>query len=124
MRDNERQRLIGILKDGLENGGPVQGQGIVKSPLSDYTSPELLAQERKVFFRETPLFMGLSADLPENGSYWADSEAGLPILMTRDDEGRFPRIRQHLQAPGCAGCTGRPGHAGPVQLPVPRMDLR
>lgn len=89
MRHDERQRLIGILKDGLENGGPVQGEGIVKSPLSDYTSPELLAEERKVFFRETPLFMGLSADLPENGSYWADSETGLPILMTRDDEGRF-----------------------------------
>ena len=89
MRNDERQRLIGILKDGFENGGPVQGEGIVKSPLSDYTSAELLAEERNVFFRQTPLFMGLSADLPGNGSYWADSEAGLPILMTRDGEGRF-----------------------------------
>ena len=89
MRNDERQRLIGILKDGFENGGPVQGEGIVRSPLSDYTSPELLAEERNVFFRQTPLFMGLSADLPENGSYWADSETGLPILMTRDDQGRF-----------------------------------
>ena len=89
MRDDERQRLIGILKDGFENGGPVQGEGIVRSPLSDYTSAELLSEERNVFFRQTPLLMGLSADLPENGSYWADSETGLPILMTRDDEGRF-----------------------------------
>ena len=89
MRFEERQRLIGILKDGFENGGPVQGQGIVRSPLSDYTSPELLAEERNIFFRQTPLFMGLSADLPQNGSYWADSETGLPILMTRDGEGRF-----------------------------------
>jgi len=69
MRNDERQRLIGILKDGFENGGPVQGEGIVRSPLSDYTSPELLAEERNIFFRQTPLFMGLSADLPENGSY-------------------------------------------------------
>ena len=89
MRNDERQRLIGILKDGFENGGPVQGEGIVRSPLSDYTSAELLSEERNVFFRQTPLLMGLSADLPENGSYWADSETGLPILMTRDDEGRF-----------------------------------
>ena len=89
MRNEERQRLIGILKDGLENGGPVQGEGIVRSPLSDYTSTELLAEERNIFFRQTPLFMGLSADLPENGSYWADSETGLPILMTRDGEGRL-----------------------------------
>ena len=89
MRNEERQRLIGILKDGFENGGPIQGEGIVRSPLSDYTSAELLAEERNIFFRQTPLLMGLSADLPENGSYWADSEAGLPILMTRDGEGRF-----------------------------------
>ena len=89
MRDEERRRLIGILKDGLENGGPVQGEGIVRSPLSDFSSPELLAEERNIFFRQTPLFMGLSADLPVEGSYWADSETGLPILMTRDGEGRF-----------------------------------
>ncbi len=89
MRGQERQRLSGILNDGFENGGPVYGEGIVRSPLADYTCAELLAEERSVFFRQTPLFMGLSADLPENGSYWADSETGLPILMTRDDEGRF-----------------------------------
>ena len=89
MRDEERRRLIGILKDGLENGGPVQGEGIVRSPLSDFSSPELLAEERNIFFRQTPLFMGLSADLSEEGSYWADSETGLPILMTRDGDGRF-----------------------------------
>ena len=69
MRDDERQRLSGILKDGFENGAPVQGDGIVRSPLSDYTSAELLAKERNIFFRQTPLFMGLSADLPANGSY-------------------------------------------------------
>ena len=69
--------------------GPCRAKASSGSPLSDYTSAELLAEERNVFFRQTPLFMGLSADLPENGSYWADSETGLPILMTRDGEGRF-----------------------------------
>ena len=89
MRRQERLRLLQILKDGLANGGAVHGDGIVESPLSDFTCPDLLAEEQRVFFRETPLFMGLSADLPENGSYWADSETGLPILMTRDDAGEF-----------------------------------
>jgi phenylpropionate dioxygenase-like ring-hydroxylating dioxygenase large terminal subunit len=89
MRRQERLRLLRILKDGLANGGAVHGEGIVESPLSDFTCPDLLAEEQRVFFRETPLFMGLSADLPENGSYWADSETGLPILMTRDDAGEF-----------------------------------
>ena len=89
MRREERVRLLAILKDGVANGGAVHGDGIVESPLEDFTCPELFAEEQQVFFRETPLLMGLSGDLPENGSYWADSQTGLPILMTRDDDGRF-----------------------------------
>ena len=89
MRTEERGRLLGILKHGLEHGGAVHGDGIVKSPLEDFTCRDLLAEEQRVFFRETPLFMGLSGDLPGNGSYWADSQTGSAILMTRDDAGRF-----------------------------------
>ncbi len=90
MRHEEGLRLLGILKDGFENGGgQIHGNGIVRSPLKDFTCPDLFAQERRVFFRETPLLMGLSGDLPTNGSYWADSETGLPILMTRDEDGVF-----------------------------------
>ena len=90
MRIEESQRLLGILKTGFDQGGgEVHGEGIVRSPLEDFTCPNLLAEERRVFFRETPLFMGLSSDLPKPGTYWADSATGLPILMTRDEQGRF-----------------------------------
>ena len=90
MRIEEQQRLLGILKTGFENGaGEIHGEGVVSSPLEDFTCPRLLADEQRMFFRETPLFMGLSGHLRKPGSYWADSETGLPILMTRDQDGRF-----------------------------------
>ena len=90
MRVEEQQRLLSILKTGLEQGGgEIHGDGIVRSPLADFTCPDLLADEQRVFFRETPLFMGLSGDLPKPETYWADSQTGLPILMTRDEDGRF-----------------------------------
>ena len=89
MRPQERLRLLEILQDGMANGGPVQGEGIARSPLADFTCPRLLADEQRVFFRDTPLMMGLSADLPSAGTYWADSATGLPILMTRDADGVF-----------------------------------
>ena len=89
MRTEERLRLLAILKDGLANGGPVQGEGIARSPLADFTCPRLLADEQRVFFRETPLMMGLSSDLPGASTYWADSQNGLPILLTRDADGVF-----------------------------------
>ena len=90
MRVEEQQRLLGVLKAGFaQGGGEIYGEGVVSSPLEDFTCPRLLADERRVFFRETPLFMGLSGDLPKPGTYWADSETGLPILMTRSVDGRF-----------------------------------
>ena len=90
MRIEEQQRLLGILKEGFDNGGgEIHGDGVVRSPLEDFTCPRLLADEKRVFFRETPLFMGLAGDLPKPGTYWADSQTGTPILMTRDEAGRF-----------------------------------
>ena len=90
MRVEEQQRLLNILKTGFANGGgEIHGEGVVRSPLKDFTCPQLLADERRVFFRETPLFMGLSSDVHAADSYWADSEAGTPILMTRDADGAF-----------------------------------
>ena len=61
----------------------------MRSPLSDFTCPDLLEQETQVFFRETPLFMGLSSDLPTKNTYWADSKTGVPILMIRDEDRKF-----------------------------------
>ena len=89
MRAEERSRLLAILKAGFEDGGAVQGEAVARSPLADFTCPRLAAEERRVFFRETPLLMGLSCELPAPGSYWADSASGMPILMTRDDAGAF-----------------------------------
>ena len=89
MRSEERLRMLGILKNGFANGGPIHGDGVVRSPLADFTCQRLAADEKRVFFRETPLLMGLSSDLPAPGTYWADSETGLPILMTRDGDGEF-----------------------------------
>ena len=89
MPNTEQQRLLGILKHGIETGSTADAGGIVRSPVSDFTCRALLAQEQRVFFRQTPLLMGLSSDLPKAGSYWADSETDLPILMTRGDDGHF-----------------------------------
>lgn len=61
----------------------------MRAPMSDFTCPKLFEQERDVFFRSTPLCMGLSSELPEPNTYWSDTSTGIPILMVRDAEGRF-----------------------------------
>lgn len=84
----ERTRLLRLLDEGIAEEA-IHGRAVVESPLSDFTSRDLLAQENQVFFRQSPLLMGLSDDLPGSGSYWAHSHSGLPILMVRDDAGTF-----------------------------------
>ena len=69
MRKEEQQRLLTILNEGIETGVTADAGGIVRCPISDYTCPTLLAEEQRIFFRDTPLLMGLSTDLPENDSY-------------------------------------------------------
>jgi len=89
MQRHEQLRLLELLAHGIANNLSADAGGITRAPVSDYTCPDLLRREQAVFFRQTPLLLGLSQDLPEPGSYVATSETGSPILMTRDDAGRF-----------------------------------
>ena len=89
MEKTEQQRVISVLREHITNGTTEDAGGILKSPLSDFTCPDLLAQEQEQFFRKTPLMMGLSTDLPDPNSYWADNATGVPILMVRDEQGKF-----------------------------------
>ena len=89
MEKQERVRLLTALAEHIENKTTLDAKGVMRAPLSDFTCPELLAQEQQIYFRKTPLFMGFSLDLPKPNTYWADNTTGVPILMVRDHEGRF-----------------------------------
>ena len=85
----EEIRILRQLQSGIDNGTTEDAGGIVKVPVSDYTSEELFAREQQVFFKEQPMLIGLSSELPEPNSYVATNETGTPILMTRDADGEF-----------------------------------
>ena len=89
MDQSDRDGVLKTLVERIANGTTADAGGIMRLPMSEYTSPQLLAQERDTFFRNTPLLMGLSSQLPKPNTYWSDNETGAPILMVRDGEGRF-----------------------------------
>lgn len=89
MHRDEQLRILKLLRRGLKNDSSADAGGMVRVPVTDFTSRELLAEEKRVFFRESPMLLGLSADLGDCGSYLATRETGVPILMTRDDAGQF-----------------------------------
>ena len=89
MHRDEQQRLLKLLEEGITNNSSADAGGITRAPVTDYTCTDLLAREQDVFLRNAPLLLGLTPDLPEPASYVATSETGVPILMTRDNEGQF-----------------------------------
>ena len=89
MQYQEQQRVLKLLRQGLEQKTSADAGGIMRAPVTDFTCRELLIKEQEVFFRHSPLLLGMSTDLPDPGSYLATTETGVPILLTRDAENRF-----------------------------------
>ena len=64
MRPEEQQRILQTLKQGLETQTSADAGEMLQVPMDGYTDPAQLALEQAVFFKQTPLMLGLSSDLP------------------------------------------------------------
>jgi nitrite reductase/ring-hydroxylating ferredoxin subunit len=89
MEHNAQIRVIERLLEHRDNGTNVDAGCQVKNPVSAYTCKEIAAREWDEFFSNYPHVLGLSADLPEPGSFLTSDNLGKPILCTRDDSGAF-----------------------------------
>lgn len=86
---NETIRVIEGLLSHIDNDTNVDAGVQLKNPVSGYTSSEIAGQEWQQFFQDYPHLLGLSADLPEAGSFMTSVDLGKPILATRDEKGQF-----------------------------------
>ena len=77
------KRMLGLLDRRETDLAPT----IMYEPTEVYTSAELQQRERDTIFGRTPMFMGLSADIPVAGSWRAFEIADTPLLLCRDRAG-------------------------------------
>ncbi len=89
MRRSEQVRLIKSILASMDSSTTVDAGGLRRNPTSVYRDPELAEREWHHFFRGHPQLIGLSADLPEPGSFLTFDDLGIPILATRDGNGEF-----------------------------------
>ena len=88
----EHQKQVQILSEllrQLEKNENVDAGVILRNPTSVYTSPEMANREWDEFFQNHPQLVGLSADLPNRGSFFTVDDFGIPVLATRGPDGRF-----------------------------------
>ena len=83
---------VEILKElmrQLDEGKNVDAGVQYRMPTTSYVCPETARQEQEEFFRNSPQLIGLSDDLPEEGSFFTMNDFGTPLLATRDKKGVF-----------------------------------
>jgi phenylpropionate dioxygenase-like ring-hydroxylating dioxygenase large terminal subunit len=86
----------------VENKTTDHAGDVFREPVANYTSVEKWERERQKLFRESPLLLGLSGDLPTNGSYRTLTVCDVPVLMIRGDDGiarAFINVCRHRGAP-------------------------
>jgi len=89
MKRDTQLEILRELMDHLDHHRTCDAGKVAVSPTSTYTDPELAKREWEAFFANHPQILGLSGELPKAGSYMTSSDLGVPILATRDSNGRF-----------------------------------
>jgi choline monooxygenase len=79
-------------------------------PFSWYTDEEQLRRERTTIFARAWQYAGRSEDITRPGSYLTTDAAGIPVLVTRDEDGElraFINVCRHRGAVLAEGCEAR-----------------
>ena len=69
------------------SGGTHQQPDVMQIPVSDYRDPTHFQHEVDVLFRQFPIIVGHSSQLPEPGRFFTHDGTGMPLLITRTRDG-------------------------------------
>ncbi len=81
-----------------------------------YTDPELFERERERIFKENPQLVCFSGDLPKPGSFLTFDDLGVPVLLTRDQDGK---VRAFLNTCSHRGARLKDGAGDTASLSCP-----
>ncbi len=89
MQHNTQVEILRELMAQLDEGRNIDAGSQIRMPTSAYVDPQIAAREWDTLFRNHPQLIGLASDLPDPGSFLTLDDFGLPLLATRDKDGRF-----------------------------------
>jgi phenylpropionate dioxygenase-like ring-hydroxylating dioxygenase large terminal subunit len=96
--DVKRERMMGLahrMLHLLDTEATDLCPSSYEKPLTAYTSPEIFARERAIIFGRTPMFIGMSAEIPKTGDFFTRDFVDTPMLALRHKDGS---VRLYLNA--------------------------
>jgi carnitine monooxygenase subunit len=85
-----RDRLIAYTRRAIEHakaGTADSEPDVFRVPITAYLDPDRFQVEVDRIFKRLPLMLGLSSELREPGSYRSLDVSGVPVLLSRGDDG-------------------------------------
>jgi phenylpropionate dioxygenase-like ring-hydroxylating dioxygenase large terminal subunit len=99
----EARKLLGH----LDKRTTAMADTIYRNPVTDYTCETQAERERDLFFRKGAFNVGLSALLPNPGDWMTHDYAGVPILLTRGQDGKLGAFLNVCRHRGARVAEGR-----------------
>jgi phenylpropionate dioxygenase-like ring-hydroxylating dioxygenase large terminal subunit len=88
--------------DYVENDKTFMTDKMLEVPTRSYTDPAVWHDEIEKIFKQVPLMLALTCEMPKPGDYKAMDACGLPVLISRDKAGvvrAFLNVCAHRGAP-------------------------
>jgi phenylpropionate dioxygenase-like ring-hydroxylating dioxygenase large terminal subunit len=107
MKRETQLELARMLQAYVKGGATALAPEVFRNPVAAYGDAGRLRLERERLYLKMPLFLTLSCRLREEGDYFADEIAGVPVLAVRGRDGllrAFANICRHRGAPVASGC--------------------
>lgn len=82
-----RRNLFRRILDCARQGETALAPEVMFLDLAAYLDPDIFTEEHRILFREMPQVACLSTDLPEPGSFRLFEETGVPMVITRGNDG-------------------------------------
>lgn len=92
-------------------------ESVYRNPVSVYTCPRQAARERALFFENGPINIGLSGLLPRAGDWMTHDYSGVPILLTRREDGSLSAFLNVCRHRGARVVDGSGGGARSFSCP-------
>ena len=89
MQHAEQIAVAKRLLEFIETTSTATSPTSYQQPITEYIAPTTAALEQQRLFRDRPLCVGLSRDLPRAGSYQTHDLSGVPLLLVRDPDLQF-----------------------------------